>query len=318
MRRPAWFRNDQVLVSFAPTCGINKDGQELYVVDALTGRRTGTIDDQLRDDVRSVLAGQLTETTRWVPGDEITNGYAVPTYYDDRAINALDQVIADSWPNFTATRLGELADLGLLVLRGGHGSPSADMRRGDIPYIKVSDLRAGHLNINPTNRVSRVVAERYWRGQSSGLRPYDLVTPIRTSKNIGDFSVIMPGQEQVVLTKEILVIRPGADANFDSFYLAWAMSLKVVRSQWSRIVFMQTNREDTGTRYRDIVIPLPATAAEAETVSAPFRAYYEGSARLREGFIDYLSRDEQHHVFLSTLGDHDDGRDAGEQDSIQG
>lgn len=312
MRRPTWFRDDQVLVSFAATCGINKDGQELYVVDSVTGRRTDVIDDQLYSDVQSVLAGRLTETTRWVSKDEITTGYAVPTYYDDRAISALDQIIAESWTDFTAVKLGELADSGLLILRGGHGSPSADMRRGDIPYIKVSDLRAGHVNINPTNRVSRVVAERYWRGRTSGLKPYDLVTPIRTSKNIGDFCVIMPGQELVVLTKEVLVIRPGAKAHFDSFYLAWAMSLKVVRRQWSRIVFMQTNREDTGTRYRDIVIPLPATAAEAEAVSAPFRAYYEGSARIRERFIDYLSRDEQHHVFLSAVGDHDGEDDAEE------
>jgi len=75
------------------------------------------------------------------------------------------------------------------------------------------------------------------------------------------------------------------------------MSLKAVREQWSRIVFMQTNREDTGTRYLDILIPIPPTAAEAEMVSDPFRAYYEGSAQLRKRFIDYLSRDDQHHVF---------------------
>ncbi len=316
MRKPTWFRDDQVLVSFAATCGINKDGQELYVIDAATGRRTDKIDDQLREDVHSVLAGHLTETTRWVPSDKISNSYAVPAYYDDRAISALDEVIANSWAGFTATKLGELADSDLVVLRGGHGSPSADMRHGSIPYIKVSDLRAGHLNINPTNRVSRIVAERYWRGRFSNLRPYDLVTPIRTSKNIGDFSVIMPGQEQVVLTKEVLVMRPGAKANFDSFYLAWAMSLKVVREQWSRIVFMQTNREDAGTRYRDILIPLPATSAEAEAVSAPFRAYYEGSARLRERFIDYLSRDEQHHVFLSTVDCYDDKEGAVGEDLV--
>jgi hypothetical protein len=293
----------RVLVSFAPTCGINKDGQELYIIDASTGRRTDTIDDQLRKDVNAALAGRLTKTTRWIPSDKVSSGYAVPAYYDDRTINALDEVIADSWPDFTSIKLGDLADSGLIVLRVGHGSPSADMRCGNIPYIKVSDLRAGQLNINPTNLVSKVVAERYWRAQSSGLRPYDLVTPIRASKNIGDFSVIMPGQEQVVLTKEVLVMRPGAEANFDCLYLAWAMSLNVVREQWSRIVFMQTNREDAGTRYRDILIPVPATAAEAEAVSAPFRAYYEGSARLRGRFIDYLSRDEQHHVFLATVDD---------------
>lgn len=307
-RRPAWFRDGQVLVCFAPTCGINKDGEELYVVDDATGCRTRVLDDRLGLDVQAVLHNEPSATVRWVASDDIRRGYAVPVYYDDRPIQALTRAVAECWPDFGTASIGELTDGGLLVTGAGHGSPPADLRRGDVPYIKVSDLRGGQLNINPTNRVPRVVARRYWRGGSSGLCPYDLVSPIRTSKNIGDFSVIMPGQEQVVLTKEVLVLRPGPRAEFDSFYLAWAMSLKVVRAQWSRIVFMQTNREDAGTRYRDITIPVPPTAGRATAVSAAFREYYEESARLRAQFISYLRADDRHHVFLAASAEYRDTR----------
>src|SRR5690606_37887585 len=117
--------------------------------------------------------------------------------------------------------------------------------------------------------VSKVVAKQFWKGPRSGLRAFDLVSPARTSKNIGDFAVLMPGQEEVVLTKEVLVMRPGANADFDSFYLLWAMSLRSVRAQWHRIIFMQTKREDTGSRYREILIPLPSSREEGEAVSAP-------------------------------------------------
>jgi hypothetical protein len=186
-----------------------------------------------------------------------------------------------------------------LFIRGGHGSPSQEQRIGEVPYIKVSDLRAGLVNINPTNRVPRAVAERFWRGQSSGLRPFDLVCPERTSKNIGDFCVLMPGQEQVMMTKEVIVLRPGLSAGFDTFYLLWAMTLKIVRDQWRRVVFMQTNREDVGKRYLEIEIPVPPNRQKADTVSKPFKEYYETISHARSALQKYLQETKAHHFFVS-------------------
>lgn len=302
MHRPSWFKEDKVLVSYAPTVGINKDGDELYVIDSQTGERTDKIDDRLAEDVDAVLAGTDTETVRWVNADELKeSGVAVPNYFDIRTIRDYEEELKETWPTFESKSLGDLIDAQELVVQGGHGSPSADVRTGTIPYIKVSDLRAGQVNINPTNRVSEVVARKHWKGSASGLKPFDLITPARTSKNIGDISVLMPGQERVVLTKEVLVMRPGPKADFDAFYLLWAMSLKVVRQQWHRVVFMQTNREDTGQRYREIQIPMAPTRVERDAVAKPFKAYYEGTAKLRENFLAYLSKDEHHHVFLASV-----------------
>src|SRR5437868_1298444 len=83
-----------------------------------------------------------------------------------------------------------------------------------------------------------------------GLKPWDLVTPNRASSNIGEFAILLPGEEQVVLTKEVFVFRILDETLLDAFYLLWALSLKAVRDQWRRIVLMQTNREDCGSRYR--------------------------------------------------------------------
>ena len=58
---------------------------------------------------------------------------------------------------------------------------------------KVSDLRAGLVNPNSTNVVSRELARRFWKGESSGLRPYDIITPSRASKNIGEPVMLLPG-----------------------------------------------------------------------------------------------------------------------------
>lgn len=320
MHRPSWFKDDKVLVSFAETVGINKDGEELYVIDPATGRRTSQINDQLAQDVNAVLKGKKTTTVQWVDSAMVKgSGIVVPVYYDPRTLKDYAKELKKTWPTFRSISLGDLMDREELTVHGGHGSPSADMRSGTIPYIKVSDLRAGQVNINPTNRVSEIVAHRYWRGNDSGLRPFDLITPARTSKNIGDFAVLMPGQERVVLTKEMLVMRPGPRAPFDAFYLLWAMSLKVVRQQWKRVVFMQTNREDTGQRFREIQIPVAPTSVACTKVAKPFRRYYEGTASLRQDFLNYLSQDEHHHVFLASVeAAQEDEVETAPQDSAAG
>ncbi|MEU8815382.1 hypothetical protein [Actinoplanes sp. NPDC048796] len=301
--RPSWFRDGYVFVSYAPTVGINKDGEELYVVDPRTGTRTGELDDKVLEDVNNVIWDkETTATSRWVERERLEPGLqAVPVYFDDRSVANFKTLLEEpEFSGFEAVTLGDLIDDGRVVARPGHGSPSADLRTGMVPYIKVSDLRAGQVNINPTNRVTDVVAERFWRGKTSGLSPYDILTPIRTSKNIGDFAVLMPGQERLVLTKEILVLHAAEDSGFDNFYLLWAMSLRAVRRQWDRIVFMQTNREDVGSRYREILIPVAPSRNRADEVSESFRKYYLGMQELRQSFLDHLSESDKYHIFLSS------------------
>ena len=96
--------------------------------------------------------------------------------------------------------------------------------------------------------------------------------------------MLLPGQEDIVLTKEVLVFSVAKEAPFDNFYLAWAMGLDVVLNQWDRVVFMQTNREDLGDRYREILLPYPFARKDADRVSSYVRDYYQQLAALREKY----------------------------------
>lgn len=90
------------------------------------------------------------------------------------------------------------------------------------------------------------------------------------------------------------------DAEFDNFFLLWAMSLRVIRRKWGRIVFMQTNREDVEARYRQIRIPIGGKERALE-VSAAFRNYHLGVQELRVKFLEYLSESDKYHIFLSSI-----------------
>ena len=200
--------------------------------------------------------------------------------------------------------LGELIDDQLVVERRGHGSPSNDQRTGEIPYVKVSDIRGLRINTNPTNLVTKPVAARHWRGDSSGLRAWDLITPNRASSNIGEFAILLPGEERIVLTKEVFVFRAVDDDVYDPFYLLWALSLRAVRNQWKRIALMQTNREDCGNRYREIVLPKAPNGAWARQQSQPFRIYFTAIAQAKTEFTAALQGDQfQYTANVSSFDD---------------
>lgn len=324
--KPSWFKEDEVMVSTAPTCGLTKGGRLLPLVNHETGKRiqvpdpdTGelidAVDDQLTTDMEALRDGKTTPTLRFIPHDRVTLRTAVPAYYDRRYDDAFDTAMAtERFKEFTAMTISDLVESKLLSIRNGHGSPTQSVRVGTIPYIKVSDLRAGLVNINPTNRVPLAIAEKFWKGKESGLKEWDLICPERTSKNIGDFCMMMPGQEQVVITKEVIVLRPGERAHFDAFYLMWAMSLSIVRDQWRRIIFMQTNREDVGKRYFEIRVPVPKDRTHAVLASKPFKDYFEGLANARDGLRTYLDKHPEHHFFLGTAAEPAEDAKAIEED----
>ena len=78
---------------------------------------------------------------------------------------------------------------------------------------------------------------------------------------------------------------------YDPFYLLWAFSLKAVRDQWRRIALMQTNREDCGSRYKEIVIPKPPRVSWAKDKSEAFRSYFEGIAKAMGSFRHKVGSD---------------------------
>lgn len=283
------------------TCGIYKDGKPRYKIDSATGIKSSSeIDNELIDAVDQFTSGKKCSSRFDVSADAVfKKKVIVPAYFDTRFNLQIERLLKKIGAR--GVTIGELLDRKIISVRAGHGSPGNDQRVGTVPYIKVSDIRALRMNINPTNMIPLKVAESFWRGQQSGLKAWDILTPNRASSNIGEFAIIMPGEEQVVLTKEMFVFRVIDDSHFDPFYLFWALCLQAVRDQWRRIVLMQTNREDCGDRYREIIIPMPPTSKWARERSAAFKQYFSSVAMAKTEFIDSM-RNSQFPMIASASG----------------
>lgn len=266
------------------TCGIYKNGEDRFKINPTTGKRTEEIDNELLDSVVKFLSKKKCACQFDIPAEKVFKAkVVVPAYFDKRFNAPIKQTLKKL--GVDGITIGELIDRKIISVRGGHGSPGNDQRDGEIPYIKVSDIRALRMNVNPTNLAPLSVAERFWKGKESGLAAWDVLTPNRASSNIGEFAMIMPGEERVVLTKEMFVFRVLDEKIWDPFYLFWALCLQPVREEWRRIVLMQTNREDCGDRYREIILPKPPNKKWAINISKPFNEYFNLIANAKAKFV---------------------------------
>ncbi len=286
--------SDTDLVTFLNpgSCGIYKNGADRFIVDS-HGKRTNVIDNQLLDYSIEYSNNDFTHSFTVPIKDILDSDVLVPQYFD-KTLQAPSEQLFKSLGTHSIS-IGDLISQGVISLFNGHGSPSNDLRNGEIPYVKVSDIRNLRINVNPTNLIPLPLAKKFWKTPNgdSNLKAWDLISPSRASSNIGEFAILLPGEETIVLTKEVFIIRVNPnDIGITPFYLLWALSLIQTRKQWSRVTLMQTNREDVGQRYKEILIPLPKSVEWANHVSAPFAEYFQGIAKAKERFMSNTALDE--------------------------
>ena len=274
------------------TCGIYKNGSDRFRVTA-DGVRTTEIDNELYDRACEYANGVSDRSFSVRLSEVQEKDVLVPQYYDGALMRPFK--ILKNRLGCQAISIGELCDTHIITISGGHGSPSNDLRNGIVPYIKVSDIRNMRININPTNLIPLALAQRFWRTDDgrSNLRAWDLISPNRASSNIGEFSILLPGEEQIVITKEVFILRVNDNhEGYSPFYLLWALSLAEVREQWRRVTLMQTNREDVGKRYKEVLLPKPISPEWADEVSRPFREYFTTLASAKDVFVESINADD--------------------------
>ncbi len=166
----------------------------------------------------------------------------------------------------------ELISDGIIEARDGHGSPaSVEKGRGDIPYIRVSDIVNWELYRNP---VTGIPEDEYRRKMGRNGRPPaegDVIFVRRGSYRIGTVAMASPRDCEVLLTKELLTLRLLDTDNrhgLTSFYLLAALSSKTVQDQIPNLVCIDTILPTIGDRWAHLVLPIPEDQAETSAISA--------------------------------------------------
>lgn len=280
--------DNEIIGCICETFGEDKHGRPRYKI--VNGIKTSELDDEMKDTTEILVKSRKSLKQ---PHSKLYFKFSQKKALERRVLVARywwRKPYLDELENFAKQHNCELMAVGDLETRGeleifpGHGSPSSHYHgHGNIPYIKVTDIKNWRINENPNYMVPEKVAEKLRRARV--LRAFDLVTPTRASKNIGLFGVVMPWQTDVLLTREISVWRVKKEAKMiDPFLLLNLMSLKAVHDQFNFLVLMQTNREDLSHRYKEILFPIPRDGKVREKWSAPIKNYFEMQIKSRKRY----------------------------------
>ncbi len=290
-------RGHKIVFSYPRSIGQDKRGNPLLKLDDQTGARTGELDNETADAVKQIVGtiykgfahevGRAEESRlRFsVAQDRVRKrAILVPRFWWRRDTETALRRWSRRRPSVIVT-LGELAGEGVIQTFEGHGSPPGNARAtGDVPYVKVTDIKNWRINENPTNFVHRTVAEKL-RKRGPELQYGDLVSPSRASSNIGQFALVLPWQTGVILTREVLVIRVCEnEEGITPFLLLALMSLRVVQDQYQYLTLMQTNREHLGDCWEEVQVPLPKNSKDRARVERPVREYFEAIVKARESY----------------------------------
>ena len=260
----------------AETYGEDKHGHALYQLDS-EGRQSDMLDDEMAQAAAHIRTMSKPTNHKlkftFKQRDAASSGVLVASYHWRKPYEeALTNFAAENCCALVS--IGELVDGGELRLSSGHGSPKSHFKgRGHVPYVKVSDIKNWRIIENSKYAIPEEEATRLRRDRT--LQPFDLVTPTRASKNIGLLGVIMPWQVNVVLTREIAVIRIADTTRLTPWLVLVMMSLRVVNDQLRFLVQMQTNREDLGKRIREITLPIPERSSTRKRWEGHVKRYFE-------------------------------------------
>jgi type I restriction enzyme M protein len=277
-------KGHQIIGSFCETFGEDKHGRARYKF--VEGKQTTERDDEMTEAVALFKAHPKKDSKLFFrfPQDEAVNaGVLVASYWWRKPyLEALETFASENACDLVS--IADLMDSDELKVMDGHGSPSSHYHgRGTTPYIKVVDIKNWRMIENPKYAIPEDIAKTFRR--SKVLKPFDIVTPTRASKNIGLFGVVMPWQMNVILTREIAVWRIGEKAiRIDPWLLIALMSLRVVHEQFQYLVLMQMNREDLGARYKEILLPIPRKQAKRNEWSSPIQKYFQATTLARESY----------------------------------
>lgn len=173
--------------------------------------------------------------------------------------------------------LRKLIDDKVIRVFDGHGSPSAEWKgTGDIPYVRVKDIVNWQVYTDVTSLIPRDVYNEIFR-ENKALKPKDILYVSRGSYRIGSVAMVSPYDGEMLLTREIKVIRFLKQENqygITPEYLCYALSHRLVWEQTKSMIFYEPCLPNIADRWLDILIPIFTDKSEfvelKEKVSSVF------------------------------------------------
>lgn len=211
----------------------------------------------------------------------------VPRFYWKTKLDLIKKEAEEK--NIKLVPIQTLLDEKIIESFSGHGSPKGDLKgEGDIPYIRVKDIVNWQPYVDVTSLIPRNEYERLFTTKKQ-LKPKDILYVSRGSYRIGSVAMVSPYDGEMLLTKEINVIRVKKEDNkygITPEYLLYALSHRYTWEQTENKVFFEPCLPNIADRWKEILIPIPKDSKDFARIKLKMQNVIEKQWKSKENIAD--------------------------------
>ena len=254
-------QQNNINMAVAEYIGHDHNGQPIYKQNSFLEKTNEILDDtvEIIKEIQNINDGKKFNPKYTFSVEAqivINNDILVPRYYWSSKLTDIKKEAEKE--NITLISINELIKEGIISYFDGNGSPSSEYKgTGEYPYIRVKDIVNWQLYKDPTALIPLSEYNRLYR-QDKQLRPKDILYVRRGSYRIGSVAMVSPYDLNVILTREILVLRIEKDNKYKITpeYLLYALSHKIVQEQAENKIFIDTTLPNIADRWKELLIPI--------------------------------------------------------------
>ncbi|MDR2814367.1 MAG: N-6 DNA methylase, partial [Prevotellaceae bacterium] len=200
----------------------------------------------------------------------------VPRYFWNSREQEIEKIAKEQ--HCTLVSVSDLIKEKIITFFDGHGSPAADNKgMGEVPYIRVKDIVNWDVYKDPTALIPYHVFEKM-RKNNKKLHEKDLLFVRRGSYRIGSVALVSPYDTEVLLTREILVMRilkEWNDYGITPYYLIYLFSHYLVQMQMYNKILMETTLPNIANRWTELRLPIHNDKKTREHIDNKIKSVFD-------------------------------------------
>lgn len=283
-------QQSRIVMAVAEEMGHNHEGRPLYRLDEQTQTPTLEIWDDLIV-IRQELKSPDNPDNRYVftiSANEVKDEILVPRYYWPQKRQEI--IVTLQKAGITPVSIKQLMDEGIIKTYAGHGSPPSEYKgAGEVSYIRVADIVNWEMYRNPTSLIPYAVYQKVKGKNGVSLQAGDIVFVRRGSYRIGTVAMVSPYDQEVLLTKEFVVMRiiePDNKYGIDRYYLLYLLSHELTQRQVKPRVLIETTLPNIGDRWQELLLPVMGDKADVRRIAARVQATVEAKWQAQQAISE--------------------------------
>lgn len=286
-----------IFMGLANSCGHNKNGKEIYKINKdgspiLDKEGNKIIDDEIAliaEKYLSFKRDKIIEPSHLgfvIQYSRIKNWVFIPDYYDPELEQEIDNL--EKSEQFEVRTIGELIKNKELQVKRGNEIGSQFYGKGNIPFIRTSDIVNWELKIDPIKCVPEEIYEQYKKQQD--VKERDVLFVKDGTFLIGRSAIVNKQDEKIIIQSHLLKIRVLKESKITPFYLLYLLNTPIVQKQITKYTFIQGTISTIGERFNELRLPIHKDSEEIRHISDNVKNIIDTKRTLREQIEDLIKQ----------------------------